>query len=216
MTEATSAPRGRPRSAAPRGAPRTEAPRGRPRSEAAHRAVLAAAAELLLDHGLHAVSMDTVAERAGVSKATIYRWWPKKEILALDVLFDEWSAVTPQQYVGLLRSDLVALLRAWTRLASGRPYGRVVAALLAEARTDQAFSDEYQRRMLEPRRAEARTLFARAVACGEIPGDTNVELAIDLLYGPLYHRLLHGHAPLDDQFVDDLVDLALRGIQPAA
>ena len=191
-------------------------PRGRPRSTTAHKAVLAAAAELLLDHGLQAVSMDAVAERAGVSKATIYRWWPKKEILALDMLYTEWAAVTPQHESGLLRSDLIALLRAWTRLCSTRPYARVVAALLAEARTDPAFSAEYQRRMLEPRRDQARMIFAHAVARGEIPGETKVEVAIDLLYGPLYHRLLHGHAPLDDQFVDDLVEIALRGIQPLA
>ncbi|MGD0700048.1 MAG: TetR/AcrR family transcriptional regulator [Trebonia sp.] len=191
--------------------------RGRPRSETAHRAVLAAAAELLLDHGLHAVSMDAVAERAGVSKATIYRWWPKKEILALDMLFTEWLAVTPQHYEsGVLRSDLTALLLAWSRLSSGRPYGRVVAALLAQARTDPVFSAEYQRRMLEPRRNQARMIFAHAIARGEIPGETKIEVAIDLLYGPLYHRLLHGHAPLDDQFVDDVVDMALRGIQSGA
>jgi AcrR family transcriptional regulator len=192
-------------------------PRGRPRSETARKAVLAAAAELLLDHGLQAVSMDAVAERAGVSKATIYRWWPKKEILALDMLFTEWSAVTPQQFEsGLLRSDLVALLSAWARLSSTRHYGLVVAALLTEARTDPAFSAEYQRRMLEPRRDQARMIFADAVARGEIPAETKVEVAIDLLYGPLYHRLLHGHAPLDDQFVDDLVEMALRGILPVA
>ena len=191
--------------------------RGRPRSETARKAVLAAAADLLLDHGLHAVSMDTIAERAGVSKATIYRWWPKKEILALDMLFTEWSAVTPQQYEsGLLRSDLIALLRAWTRLSSSRHYGRVVAALLTEARTDPAFSAEYHRRILEPRRDQARMIFADAVGRGEIPRQTKVEVAIDLLYGPLYHRLLHGHAPLDDQFVEDLVDMALAGIHPLA
>jgi AcrR family transcriptional regulator len=191
--------------------------RGRPRSETAHKAVLAAAAELLLDHGLHAVSMDAVAERAGVSKATIYRWWPKKEILALDMLFTEWVAVTPARYEsGVLRSDLTELLRAWAQLVSGRPYGRVVAALLAEARTDPAFSAEYQRRMLEPRRDQARMIFASAIARGEISGGTKIEVAIDLLYGPLYHRLLHGHAPLDDQFVDDIVDMALRGIHARA
>jgi AcrR family transcriptional regulator len=195
----------------------TATQRGRPRSETARKAVLAAAAELLLDHGLHAVSMDAVAERAGVSKATIYRWWPKKEILALDMLFTEWSAVTPAKYEsGVLRSDLRALLLAWTRLATSRPYGRMAAALLAEARTDPAFSDEYQRRILEPRRDQARMIFAHAVARGEIPAETKVEVAIDLLYGPLYHRLLHGHAPLDDQFVDDVVEMALCGIQPTA
>ena len=191
--------------------------RGRPRSETAHKAVLAAAAELLLDHGLHAVSMDAVAERAGVSKATIYRWWPKKEILALDMLFTEWVAVTPQHYEsGVLRSDLRALLLAWTRLATSRPYGRVTAALLAEARTDPAFSAEYQRRILEPRRDQARMIFAHARDRGEISAETKVEVAIDLLYGPLYHRLLHGHAPLDDDFVEDVVDMALRGIQATA
>ncbi len=62
----------------------------------AHKAILAAAAELLLDRGLPAVSMDTVAERAGVSKATIYRWWPTKESLALDALYTEWAAASPR------------------------------------------------------------------------------------------------------------------------
>jgi AcrR family transcriptional regulator len=191
------------------------ATRGRPRSETAHRAVLAAAAELLLDRGLPGVSMDAVAERAGVSKATIYRWWPTKETLALDMLYNEWAKVTPQTYEsGSLRIDLLALLGAWSRLASGRPYGRVVAALLMEGRTDPAFSAEYQRRLVEPRRDQARAVFGHAVKRGEIPAETKVEVAIDLLYGPLYHRLLHGHAPLDDQFVDDLVELALRGILP--
>jgi AcrR family transcriptional regulator len=193
------------------------ATRGRPRSETAHKAVLAAAAELLLDRGLSGVSMDAVAERARVSKATIYRWWPTKETLALDMLFNEWSAVTPQRYEsGSLRVDLLALLRAWSRLASGRPYGRVVAALLVEGQTDPSFSAEYRRRMVEPRRDQARAIFADAIERGEIPAETKVEVAIDLIYGPLYHRLLHLHAPLDDQFVDDLVDMALRGIQSPA
>ena len=192
-------------------------PRGRPRSETARKAVLAAAADLLLERGLSAVSMDAVAERAGVSKATIYRWWPTKETLALDMLFNEWSAVTPQQYEsGSLRIDLLALLRAWSRLASGRPYGRVVAALLMEGQTDPSFSAEYQRRMVKPRRDQARAIFADAIERGEIPAETKVEVAIDLIYGPLYHRLLHGHAPLDDQFVDDIVDMTLRGIQSPA
>ena len=191
------------------------APRGRPRSQAARKAVLAAAEELLLDRGLPGVSMDAVAERAGVSKATIYRWWPTKETLALDMLYNEWTKVTPQKYEsGSLRADLLALLTAWSRLASGRPYGRVVAALLMEGQTDPAFSAEYQRRLVEPRRDQARAVFLGAVERGEIPAETNVEVAIDLLYGPLYHRLLHGHAPLDDQFVHDIVDMALPGIRP--
>ena len=89
-------------------------PRGRPRSEKAHKAILDAAAELLLARGLSAVSMDAVAERAGVSKATIYRWWPTKETLALDALYTEWAAARPHpRDTGSLRGDLLSLLRPW-------------------------------------------------------------------------------------------------------
>src|SRR3954447_24587005 len=90
--------------------------RGRPRSEKAREAILGAAAELLLARGLGAVSMDAVAERAGVSKATIYRWWPTKEMLALDALYHEWAAVRPRaRETGSLRGDLLSLLRPWVR-----------------------------------------------------------------------------------------------------
>jgi AcrR family transcriptional regulator len=193
------------------------APRGRPRSQQAQQAILAAAGELLLARGLSAVSMDAVAERAGVSKATIYRWWPTKETLALDALYTEWDAVRPQpRDAGSLRGDLLALLRPWARLASSRPYGRVLAALLAEAQTDPVFAAEYRQRVLEPRREQARALFARAVERGEISVTTKTDVALDLIFGAVYHRLLHGHAPLNDRFVRDVVDTALGGIQPSS
>jgi AcrR family transcriptional regulator len=190
--------------------------RGRPRSEKARVAILEAAAELLLARGLSAVSMDAVAERAGVSKATIYRWWPTKETLALDALYNEWAAVQPAaRDTGSLRGDLLSLLRPWVRLAASRPYGRVIAALVTEAQTDLAFAAEYRARFVEPRRDQARAVFRRAIERGEIPADIKIEVALDLLYGPIYHRLLHGHAPLNDRFVRDIVDAALGGIMPA-
>jgi AcrR family transcriptional regulator len=187
--------------------------RGRPRSEKARLAILESAAELLLAQGLSAVSMDAVAERAGVSKATIYRWWPTKETLALDALYNEWDAARPRaRDTGTLRGDLLSLMRPWARLAGSRPYGRVIAALITEARTDPAFAEEYRTRFLEPRRDQARAIFRRAIDRGEIPADTKVEVALDLLWGPLYHRLLHGHAPLNERFVRDVVDTVLEGI----
>jgi AcrR family transcriptional regulator len=145
------------------------AQRGRPRSQQAHRAILAAAGELLLARGLSAVSMDAVAERAGVSKATIYRWWPTKETLALDALYTEWAAVRPSpRDTGSLRGDLLSLVRPWAKLAASRPYGRVVAALLAEANSDPVFAGEYRHRVLEPRREQARAIVGRAIERGEI------------------------------------------------
>jgi AcrR family transcriptional regulator len=213
-SRARSGPSARP----PGGGGTTQAPlRGRPRSEKAHKAILDAAADLLLARGLSAASMDAVAERAGVSKATIYRWWPSKETLALDALYTEWAAFQPDpRDTGSLHGDLLALLHPWAQAVRSRPYARVIAALLTEVHTDPAFAAEYHKRLVEPRRDQARALFRRAIERGEIPASTDLEVAVDLVYGPLWHRLLHGHAPLNDRFVRDVVTTALNGIQPAA
>jgi AcrR family transcriptional regulator len=156
--------------------------------------------------------MDAVAERAGVSKATIYRWWRSKETLTLDALYDAWATAPPVRDTGTLEGDLLALLRPWVRVVSKRPYGRVLARLITEAHTDAQFARDYQARFLQPRRDAGRVVFARAVERGEIAADVDIELALDLLYGPLYHRLLQGHAPFNDRFVRKVVDTALRGI----
>jgi AcrR family transcriptional regulator len=115
--------------------------RGRPRSEKAREAILEAAAELLLARGLEAVSMDEVAERAGVSKATIYRWWPTKQTLALDALYHEWAAPAQRWTSASLRGDLLSLLRHGCVWSPSGPYGRVIAALITEAQTDPAFAE---------------------------------------------------------------------------
>jgi AcrR family transcriptional regulator len=192
----------------------TAAPRrGRPRSEQARLAILDATTELLLEHGLAGASMDAVAERAGVSKATIYRWWPSKETLALDAVYRAWTGVEPQQCdTGSLRGDLRALLLPWARRLRARPYGRVIAAFVTEAQNDPAFEEQYRTRFVEPRREQGRAAFARAASRGEIPTDIDVDVALDLLYGPLYHRLLHRHAPLSDHFVTEVVDAVLRSL----
>src|SRR5690348_17982296 len=103
-------------------------PRGRPRSEKAQQAILDAATALLIEHGLDAVSMDELADLAGVSKATVYRWWPSKHVLALDVLAADWSAIRPApRDTGTLRGDLRSILRPWVRVLPSRPYGAVIA-----------------------------------------------------------------------------------------
>jgi len=190
-------------------------PRGRPRSEKARTAILAAAIELLLEQGLHAMSMDDVAQRAGVSKATIYRWWPSKELLALDALATAW-APTPatQRDTGSLRGDLLAGFRSWLRQLKQRPYGRVIAGLVAQAQTDPEFAQQYREHFVQPRRAATRHILLRAIDRGEIPADTNLDVTLDLLYGPIYHRLLHGHAPLTDRFAQQVIDTVITGITP--
>jgi AcrR family transcriptional regulator len=188
-------------------------PRGRPRSEKGRRAILQAASELLLERGLGAVSVDAVAERAGVSKATIYRWWPNKETLALEALYEEWKLDHTGE-TGTLRGDLLALLSPWVRVASARPYGRVVAALLAAAGDDPSFAQQYLARFVQPRRDHARRILKRARERGELAPGVELEVALDLIYGPIYHRLLHGHAPLSQRFAVRVIDTVLAGIGP--
>lgn len=198
----------------PRAAGIAQAPRrGRPRSETSRNAILAAASELLLQSGLNAISMDAVAERAGASKATIYRWWPSKELLALDALFSEWEP--PGQHApdtGSLAGDLLALIRPWARQLASQPYGRVLAALITRAQSDPEFGEEYRTRFVQPRRERARLIFNRAIHRGEIPPDTDIETALDLLYGSIYHRLLHGHAKLTDRFTRTVIDYVTAGV----
>jgi len=104
------------------------------------------------------------------------------------------------------------LLRPWVRLLATRPYGRVVAALAMAAREDPAFAQRYLERFISPRREAGREILERARRRGELRADTDVEVALDLIYGPIYHRLLHGHAPLSQRFVEQLVDAVLSGL----
>jgi AcrR family transcriptional regulator len=188
--------------------------RGRPRSATSQKAILAKAVEILLEQGLTSMSMDDVAKRAGVSKATIYRWWASKELLALDALATEWALPVPNSELdtGSLRGDLLARIDPWLHQLNQKPYERIIAGLLAQTQTDPEFAKLYRERFVAPRRDETRKLLLRAVDRGEIAADTNLEVTLDLLYGPIYHRLLHRHAPLNDQFVTQVIDAVIAAI----
>jgi AcrR family transcriptional regulator len=173
-----------------------------------------AASELLLENRhLSSISMDAVAARAGASKATIYRWWPSKELLAVDALFSEWDAGRPEQPdTGSLAGDLLAIVRPWARRLAARPYGSVIAALLSRVQSDPEFAEAYREKFFQRRRDQGRHSFARAVERGEIPADADVETALDLLYGPFYHRALQQHAPVNDRFARTVVNYVVAAV----
>jgi AcrR family transcriptional regulator len=196
-------------------APVERAPRrGRMRSEKTQRAILEAASELMLEHGLRSITMDAVAERAGASKATIYRWWPSKELLALDALLSQWEIGTVD--TGSLSGDLQALICPWVQRLTDRPYGRVIAALLSRAQSDPRFAEAYGARFVQPRRDAGRLVFARAIDRGEIAADTDVEAALDLLYGPIYHRMMQLHSALTDDFARTIVGYVVAAVSRPA
>ena len=189
--------------------PCVEPRRGRPRSVDADVAILAAALELAGEVGVRALSMDEVAARAGVSKATIYRRWSSKEALVLDALR---SAIEPVGSVdhGSLGADLRQYLREMTaRMSVGR--GDVLPHLIEVACYDPSIRtslDDWVRH----RRAPLVAILERGVERGELAADTDLELLLDTLIGPfVYRRLLTGGA-IDETVVDRLLALVLPAV----
>jgi AcrR family transcriptional regulator len=191
------------------------APRGRPRSQEADRAILAAAVELLAERGLAAMTIEEVAARAGVGKATIYRRWPSKGLLALDAFVASFRAQQPLPDTGTLRGDLLDALHAWVRAVTHTPMGRMLADLVAEAQHDPELRAAWRDRVIEPLRSQHRIMLDRAIARGEIPPSVDREVVLDLFFGAAQHRLLLGHLPMTEDFIRGVVDVILSGIQRA-
>jgi AcrR family transcriptional regulator len=185
--------------------------RGRPRSQQSERAILAAASELLEEQGFAQFTIEEVSSRAKVGKATIYRRWPTKGTLAFDA-FQAQFARQPLPDTGSLRGDLLAALRSWIRAVKGTSTGRTLRGLIAEVQRDPELADVWRDRFVQPVRTRNRTMFDRAVARGEIAADADAEVALDLLYGAGYHRLLQSHLPLSDRFATTVVDLRVSGL----
>jgi AcrR family transcriptional regulator len=189
---------------------------GRPRSEQVERAILRAAAELLGERGLEAMTIEDVAARSGVGKASIYRRWSTKGTLALDAFLAEFLGSQPLPDTGNLEGDLTAALRAWVRTVKGTPTGRALTGLVAQAQSDPDLAVAWRERVVGPIRSQHRQIIERAIARGEIPASSDVEVMIDLLYGPAYHRLLQGHLPLTDRFVRRVVAMIVAGAKAGA
>lgn len=177
-----------------------EKKRGRPRSRQTNKAILKAAAEIVNASGLAEMTIEGVAERAGVGKASIYRRWPTKGALAFDAVVDAILAAEPTPDTGSLAGDLARVAESWVRLSNARRGGRTLAHFIAEIQSDPDLAVAWRERFVNRIRTERRPIIERAIARGEIPEGSDPELIMDALYGPLYHRYLNGHLPLDGSF----------------
>jgi AcrR family transcriptional regulator len=192
----------------------TAAPRGRPRSERAHQAILDAANKILEERGFVDLTMDEVAQRAGVSKPTIYRRWPTKGTLVFEAFSADFLTRQPLPDTGTLRGDLLAALRAWIRVVKGTVTGRTLRGLIAEVQRDVELADIWREQFTGPVRAQHRTMINRAVERGEVSPAADPDVVLDLLYGSAYHRLLQSHLPLTDRFAQAVVDTVVAGVRP--
>jgi AcrR family transcriptional regulator len=189
--------------------------RGRPRDPAVRAAILRAAAALLDQGGLTAVTIEAVARQAGVGKPTIYRHWPNAHAVAMAAFLERAGAAPAalaeasgeESPLGMLRRQLRNLAAAF----SARD-GRNLKAMIAAAERETELAKAFRTHFIAKSREEGRGLLARAVADGSLRPDIDPEVTLDLVYGPLYYRLLTGHASLDGAFTDQVLDHVLRGL----
>jgi AcrR family transcriptional regulator len=183
---------------------------GRPRSEETHQAILEAALEVLADGGWTGFTMQGIAARAGVGKAAIYRRWKSREAVLAAAVEGMVSEIgLPDS--GSLRGDLLELMRRAVALYRG-PSGRRMPGLVSAMAQHPEVAAAVRETFLAPRRTALREVLERGVRRGELRPDIDRELALDVLGGPLFYRLLITGGPLDESLAEGTVDVMLRGL----
>jgi AcrR family transcriptional regulator len=185
---------------------------GRPRDARADTAILAAAGEVLAEQGLPGFTVDAVAARAGVAKATIYRRWPSRSELLLETAV--MAAVeVPDPDTGSLREDLVTLLQGLAHKMRDTLAGQILPAVVAEAAVNPEMKDAFAVHVCDRRERVLRAI-RRGMDRGELRDDVDPSFVADLLGGPIFMRVLMIDAPIDDALVETTVDAVLYGLTP--
>jgi AcrR family transcriptional regulator len=186
--------------------------RGRPRSESARAAILAAARGLLEQGGYHAATIEAIAAKSGVAKTTIYRWWPSRPALVVDVVVQLAAAAVPPPAGRNPMNALRAELRGGGALA-GSLFTEVLTALLGEAQSDPAVRQALLDGLFYPRRVSSANAIRSAQESGTIRKDVHPHVAVDLFFGPLFYRMFVRHEPLNEEFMEQVFDLVMSGLK---
>ncbi len=179
---------------------------GRPRDEAVDRALIGAALDLLRERGYRALSMEGVAARAGVAKQSVYRRWPSKGALLVDIYMEGMGeAELPAASGRGVAADFRAYLGLTLERLKDVAWANTLRSLVAEAQNDPDLAALMVERVVEPRRQAGRHLLAQAIAAGELSAEFDVETALDFVFGAIWYRLLLGHAPVTPEFIDRML-----------
>jgi AcrR family transcriptional regulator len=190
--------------------PPTAGRRGRPRSDQVHRKILEATRELLTEEGFADLRLEHVAARAGVGKATIYRHWGSKEALAQELLAELAGPHIAVADSGDTRTELLAAVVNPMRAVTDTPFGPVIRALLSQIAVNPTLGDPFRATVVQARRREVARVVARGIERGDLRPDADVDVATELLVGPVYFRLMFG-GELTLRFANTVVDNVLRG-----
>lgn len=186
---------------------------GRPRSEKTKTDILTASYDLLIENGFGAVTVEKIAEKAGVSKATIYKWWPNKAAVVMDGFLNATTEKLPIPDTGSTIDDMLIQVSNFVEFLMSKK-GNVITEIIAEGQFDQNLADIYRKAYFKPRRDISKQILERGISRGELRKDLDIELVIDLIWGPVFYRLLITGEVLDDIFIKKLIDYAFEGIKP--
>ena len=185
---------------------------GRPRKLSVRDAVLSAAGQLLLQVGVKGFTIEGVAKLAGASKVTIYKWWPSKGALALDGFYTLVSPSIDTMLTDDTERDLIVQVNSVLGLFRDTGIGPILAGLISEAQGDLELAVAIRDRWIEPRRLFGVAILEAGRAAGRLRPDFDATTVLDQIYGPIYLRLLVGHAPLTDDLAATLVRTVMTGI----
>lgn len=188
-------------------------PRGRPRSTACHDAILAATNELLESQRYADVTIEGIAQRAGVAKQTLYKWWPSKAKLAMEAYAMRTRRAVRLPTTGSVEGDLVAWLTRTCKNLSRGNNGVTIAGLIAEAQSDSDLAKELRDTFIHSRRTLTAGLLERGIHSGELRAEIDIPTTLDLLFGPIWYRLLLRNAPLDAAFARSIVTHLLPSLR---
>jgi AcrR family transcriptional regulator len=155
--------------------------------------------------------MERVAAESGVAKTTLYRRWPTKAALCMDLYLDIAGRELHMPDTGNVASDLRHIANTVVHLQTRTVAGPALLGLIAEALVNPDTRIAFLAEFSERRREVTRAVLRRAIQRGEICPDTDIDLFIDALGGAVTFRLLQGHAPLTTRFTNALIGLLLRG-----
>lgn len=194
----------------------TDGPRqlGRPRDPKIDTLLVEATLAELAESGYVALTIEAVASRAGVGKATLYRRWSGKEALVIDALSTLSEQPEPEAGTGV-RDELVLLLEVIGRKGGSSLADRIFPRLIGESADNPGLLARYRQQVLEPRRERFRIALRRGMDEGLVGPDVDVEHAIDLLVGPMaYRNLLRTDPPPGPDFAARIVDDILVCLAP--
>jgi AcrR family transcriptional regulator len=186
--------------------------RGRQRSEESEEAILSAITELLKTRSLRDISIEEIARKAGVGKATLYKWWPSKAYIAFDAFSRKLKQAVPIRDTGSAEADFKEQLQLLFAFFD-TPAGLVMRHFLAEGLVDEEFASLFRDRFIKPRRESIGVVFDRAVERGQIRRGLDREIVLDLIYGPGFYRMLIRREPLGQKKVEEMISALFRGLR---